>query len=342
MKHIKIKEVVLKSSISLCIVGIGLCGCKSSSQKILRPRAFVPSPVAGDPSPQQTIQPRVNLQHINPIHTHNITPPVMNISTPQPPIVDVPALPAKSEEYIVKKGDSYWKIARAYGISSIELKAFNNKTSNKLKVKEVLLIPPGAKFVPKDQRPNNPVLKSNDINPGTNNGTYKVQSGDYVGKIAQKYGLKTSDILEANNLTPKSMIQVGQILIIPGNPNATVSVNVEKTPEQTQPSASTDADLTGFLDDSNTETTPEPTVNTPPTNSELDDLEDILNDSGSSSVDLDSILNNTNDYTVKKNETLRIIANKHLITSEDLKKANPDITNGENDILDEDITIKIP
>ena len=45
--------------------------------------------------------------------------------------------------------------------------------------------------------------------------TYKVQSGDYLEKIANRYGLSSSDLIEANNLENPNVLQIGQELFIP-------------------------------------------------------------------------------------------------------------------------------
>ena len=44
--------------------------------------------------------------------------------------------------------------------------------------------------------------------------THKVRSGEYLGGIAQKYGVSVDDIRKANNLRSNSLA-VGQKLIIP-------------------------------------------------------------------------------------------------------------------------------
>ena len=46
--------------------------------------------------------------------------------------------------------------------------------------------------------------------------TYRVKSGDILGRIAQKYpGVSVDDIVKANSLKNKNLIRVGQELVIP-------------------------------------------------------------------------------------------------------------------------------
>ncbi len=50
--------------------------------------------------------------------------------------------PYKSgKSYVVKKGDSYYKIARKFGLNYKELMSYNNTSSHKLKVGQVIKIP---------------------------------------------------------------------------------------------------------------------------------------------------------------------------------------------------------
>jgi LysM repeat protein len=54
--------------------------------------------------------------------------------------------------------------------------------------------------------------------------TYRVKSGDTVSHIAKRYGLSVSSIARLNNLGPKSLIRVGQVLKLSGtaSPNTAV------------------------------------------------------------------------------------------------------------------------
>jgi nucleoid-associated protein YgaU len=45
--------------------------------------------------------------------------------------------------------------------------------------------------------------------------TYIVQVGDYPEKIAQKFGIKTDELVAANNIDDPQKLQIGQTLKIP-------------------------------------------------------------------------------------------------------------------------------
>jgi len=54
------------------------------------------------------------------------------------------------------------------------------------------------------------LVKTADIN-----GTYKVQKGDVLSKIAQMFGLKTQELMKLNKISKKDTIRIGQVLHIP-------------------------------------------------------------------------------------------------------------------------------
>jgi LysM repeat protein len=47
--------------------------------------------------------------------------------------------------------------------------------------------------------------------------TYRVKSGDTVTQIAKRFGLSITAIAKLNNLGPKSLIRVGQVIKLVGN-----------------------------------------------------------------------------------------------------------------------------
>ena len=95
--------------------------------------------------------------------------------------------------YVVKAGDSLWKIANSYGVSVSDLKSANNLKSDTLSIGQQLKIPSG----------------------GVSNTIYVVKAGDSLWKIANSYGVSVSELKSANNLT-SDLLSIGQQLKIPG------------------------------------------------------------------------------------------------------------------------------
>lgn len=114
----------------------------------------------------------------------------------------------KGITYIVKSGDSLWKIANSYGITVDKLKSANNLTSNTLQIGQKLLIPISDTTVEEKE-------------PTTSAGiNYVVVKEDNLYSIANKYGVSVNDIKTANNLTSNTL-QIGQVLKIPGTESYT-------------------------------------------------------------------------------------------------------------------------
>ena len=95
--------------------------------------------------------------------------------------------------YTVQKGDSLWVIANKYGITTEELKSYNNLTSNLLSIGQVLKIPQEKT--------------------STKN-IYTVKKGDSLWTIANRYNTTVEKIKVLNNLT-SNLLSIGQQLKIP-------------------------------------------------------------------------------------------------------------------------------
>jgi len=103
----------------------------------------------------------------------------------------------KALKYEVRKGDSLWKIASHFGTTVNAIRILNNITNRHLMIGQILLIP--DKFSPLEH------IKTF---------KYKVLKGDSMWKIAQKHQMSLSEFLGLNNLTPRSPIFPGQIVLV--------------------------------------------------------------------------------------------------------------------------------
>lgn len=109
-------------------------------------------------------------------------------------VLTIPKESVPSENiYIVKPGDSLYKIANMYGMSVNELKSLNNLSSNLLSIGQQLKVSESADI------PAN---------------TYIVVSGDSLYSIAKKFNVSVDELKRVNNKT-SNLLSIGEKLIIP-------------------------------------------------------------------------------------------------------------------------------
>lgn len=96
--------------------------------------------------------------------------------------------------YIVKSGDTLYKIAGMYNMTVNELKALNNLTSNNLSIGQKLRVIDDSE------------------NKGANK--YIVQAGDSLYSIAKKFGISVDALKQANGKS-SNLLSIGEELIIP-------------------------------------------------------------------------------------------------------------------------------
>lgn len=132
----------------------------------------------------------------------------------------------KTSTYKVKSGDYLAKIAAEHNISLSSLMKANSLTNDKIYVGQTLKIP-GTSTV---KVASTTTTKKTTTTSTTSNGkttTYKVKSGDYLGKIATKYKVTVDAIQKKNNLK-NNTIYVGQLLKIPGSSTSSTTSSSSK------------------------------------------------------------------------------------------------------------------
>jgi LysM repeat protein len=135
--------------------------------------------------------------------------------------------------YVVRPGDTLFKISRQYGVSIQALAEANHIVNpNLIYVGQVLVIPTGGGTVPPPPAP---------PPPGTGS-TYVVQRGDTLSRIAARFGVTVTALAQANNIANPNVIYVGQVLTIPGGGG---SVTPPPPPPPPPPSGGSSFELGG-------------------------------------------------------------------------------------------------
>ncbi|MBX7258735.1 MAG: LysM peptidoglycan-binding domain-containing protein [Candidatus Hydrogenedentes bacterium] len=209
---------------------------------------------------------------------------------------------AEKKTYKVAKGDTLGVIASKNHVSLDDLRKWNNiKKDSSLKAGETLVLyAPEKEAAPEPEpevdaasepaqeaAPEEASEAKPETEPQGEKQSYKVAKGDTPGTIAAKFGVKTSDLLKWNGLTTKSMIRVGdEVVVFGGTPKS----------EPDQDTATAQAE---------TKSTEEP-AKSEPVETKTDDA--------------DAVTGTT--YKVAKGDTLGSIASKHKVSLDDLLKWN--------------------
>lgn len=153
---------------------------------------------------------------------------VAEIPSPTPTqTVQTPAVVTISEVkyHTVVSGDSLSKIASLYKIALRDLRIWNNQPSDLIYPGQKLVVsaPSSSTSTPAPTpAPSTPVTST----PTTSSvSEYSVKSGDYLGKIAQQFGLTVQELITLNGLT-SDRIYVGQKLLVSQSTTITTPTQV--------------------------------------------------------------------------------------------------------------------
>lgn len=108
--------------------------------------------------------------------------------------------------YIVKKGDSLYKIAKKHNVSEKELRLLNNLKTSKLKIGQKLALK-------KSEVSSRTQSQVNSNQNSLETKTYRVKKGDNIWRIARKFDLTVEELREINGLNDNT-IKPGQRLVL--------------------------------------------------------------------------------------------------------------------------------
>lgn len=199
---------------------------------------------------------------------------------------------AGSDYYVVKKGDTLWSIARAYGLTVEKLKSLNNLTSNNLTIGDSLIV--------KDSSENSDNSSSVD-----NNKYYIVKKGDSLYSIAKRNNMTVDELKSLNNLT-SNILSIGQKLIISSGSNVPNNVYVVKKGDTLWSIANNFNVSVNDLKNANNKS-----------NNSLSIGEQLIIPGKSTGENVSTII-----YTVKSGDNLYSIARRYNVTVNEIKSLN--------------------
>ncbi len=128
-------------------------------------------------------------------------------------------------KHTVQSGDTLSGIATRYGVTVNAIMSANNLSSSSIYAGQVLTIPssqPNATAQPTVAQPT-----------AGQSATYVVQPGDSLSALAQRFGVTREALAAANNISPSSLLYVGQTLTVPGGGQLPTPTSTPKPPPPT-------------------------------------------------------------------------------------------------------------
>ena len=156
----------------------------------------------GQPLPTLTCTPT-----FTPSPTPTITPTPTLTPTPLPTPTPIPP-----QSYTIQQGDTLLSIALEFDLTVNELQAFNNIASDIIVPGQSLLIPPPTP-TPGPTPTLDPSQPTPTFSPLI---VHKVQRGETLSTLAERYGISMNDIRAANDMAADAeSIRIGEVLQIP-------------------------------------------------------------------------------------------------------------------------------
>lgn len=226
----------------------------------------------------------------------------------------------KLVKYRVKKGDTVSGIANRFDVTSAQVKSWNSITKkNPLRSGRVLKIYKPV-YVKKDA----PAKSSKQIamaDTGQAGGSHKIQAGDTLWTIAQRYGMSVEELASINGMDANAKIKPGQKVVVKMAQGRT-AIEAQGGDSASAEPAQTSAPKTDEADQTNTTIARAAASEASPDDIDLSASPSTkLGTSNASKADREKVTA-TKTYKVKKGDSLGAVARKHGVSVSDLMKWN--------------------
>ncbi|SDB16770.1 membrane-bound lytic murein transglycosylase D [Desulfonatronum thiosulfatophilum] len=135
------------------------------------------------------------------------------------------------QRYQVRRGDSWWVLSSRFNTPIDVLKRINNKNTNTLRIGESLMVPGSPAVVAAAQNAGNSAATQERASQRAN---YVIQSGDTLWQLSRKFGVTVQTLAQANGISEKQTLQVGQRMYIPQVDRAGSTARASVTPKVVQ------------------------------------------------------------------------------------------------------------
>ena len=138
--------------------------------------------------------------------------------------------PPNSIQYVIKSGDTLWKLSKTYGVSVQSISDLNPGIDpQNLQIGSMLCIPNAPMPTPMPTPTPTPTPRTCP----TGSFSYTIQAGDTLWKLSRTYGVSVQSISDLNPGIDPQNLQIGSTLCIPNATMPTPTPTPTPTPAPT-------------------------------------------------------------------------------------------------------------